>query len=309
MNELSENLPAQMRQMLEAFRSDNRSGAAELLRKAAAAYQAAASIESREPALTLDYRIEMAGCISSVLSEAQPDMAGVLNMIREVKGALDRAGSPRPLELAASAASEFAESASKKTAASAARGAQLIAENAVVLTHSRSSTVLGALLNAARDGRRFSLIATESRPMLEGRGLAEAMTSAGVAATIIVDAAAGLVMDTVDLVLVGADRVTPSHVLNKIGTGMIALAARQAGIPVYCLADTSKFIGLLQTIRRRSDLPDAEVWPDHPAGISIMNRYFEEVPIELFTAIVTESGPLEPTEAARVAERGVGSEE
>jgi len=291
MNESSENLPAQVCQELEAFRSDNRSGAAELLRKAAAAYQAGALIESREPELSLEYRIDMAGCISSVLSKAQPDMAGVLKMIEKVKDALERAGGPRPLELAASVASEFAESTSKKAAASAVHGAQLIAQNSVVMTHSRSSTVMAALMDAASAGRRFTLLATESRPMLEGRQLAEAVSSTGIHVNIMVDAAAALVMDTVDLVLVGADRVTPEHVLNKIGTRMIALAARDLGIPIYCLVDTSKFIRQRPSAVQR-DAPGTEVWPEHPPAVSVINRYFEEVPIGLFTRIVTESGPL-----------------
>jgi ribose 1,5-bisphosphate isomerase len=298
------NLPSQVIKMLEEIKADNRSGAAEILRKAAAVYQAVASTDlAGRPPDGLDLMID---CISSVLRRVQPGMVGLLNMVRAVDHAIHHSGGTALFEVAARAASEFAESASRMTAAAAARGAQLITDKAVVLTHSRSSTVLASLLGAASSGRSFSLIATESRPMLEGRQVAEVISNAGIHVTVIVDAAATQVMNTVDLFLVGADRVTPEHVLNKIGTTMIALAARSRGIPAYCLADTSKFTGERSTAELPAR-PDAEVWPDSPAGISIINRYFEEVPIDLFTGIVTEGGPLEPLEAGKLA-KGQGGE-
>src|SRR5262245_21102266 len=288
MKDFHESLPYQVIELLEAIKADNRSGAAEILRKAAAVY---ADASGSQAGLSRQGSVLIVGMISSALREAQPAIAPLLNLTKEVDSVIQRSGGDRELELAAKTALEFAESASRKAAASAVRGAQLISENSVVLTHSRSSTVLAALLDAASGGRRFTLLATESRPMLEGRQLAEAVSSTGIDVSIMVDAAAALVMDTVDLVLVGADRVTAEHVVNKIGTRMIALAARDLGIPIYCLADTSKFIRDPPTAPQ-ANAPDAEVWPDHPPAVSVINQYFEEVPVGLFTAIVTESGPL-----------------
>jgi translation initiation factor 2B subunit (eIF-2B alpha/beta/delta family) len=43
-----------------------------------------------------------------------------------------------------------------------------------------------------------------------------------------------------DLVLVGADAVTPEAVVNKAGTRLLALAARAAGVPVCVAADSGK---------------------------------------------------------------------
>lgn len=293
-----DNLPNHLVQMLESIRTDNRSGAAELLERAAAVYAAAAA---SHPEPTPETAVLIVDSISSALRNAQPGMAGILNLIGKVETAIQRPGSIGPLGLAARSASEFACSASRNLAAVATRGAELIARDAVVLTHSRSSTVLAALLEAAQRSQSFSLIATESRPMLEGRQLAEAVSAAGIHVTLIVDAAASLVMDTVDLVVVGADRVIPDLVLNKIGTRLIAISARDVGVPVYCLADTSKFIGHRQPLRRKPDPPGFEVWPNHPPEISIINRYFEEVPIRLFTGIVTENGSIPPADATRLA--------
>ena len=236
MNDQYETLPSNLAQMLKAIKADNRSGAAEILTKATAVYVAARSCD--RAAVSPQNSDALALGISSILREAQPDMAGLLNMVRRVEQAVARAGGHAPLEAASEAAVEFCESAAAKASASAGRAAELITEGAVVLTHSRSSTVLAAFRDAARRGRSFSVIATEGRPMLEGREVAEALSKMAVGVTLIVDSAAALVMDTVDLVLVGADRVTPAHIVNKIGTRMIALAAGNRGIPIYCLADT-----------------------------------------------------------------------
>jgi len=298
MNDLREILPGEVVEIVEAIGADNRSGAAEILQKAATAYRVAAQVANRQlPAKGLR---QQADCITSALRQAQPDMAGVLNLAREVDKAVASSGSA-PLEAAATAAAHFSESASRKAAASSEWGAKLINDNAVVLTHSRSSTVLSALLWAAAAGRVFRLITTESRPMLEGRQLAETVATHGISVTYIVDAAAAAVMDKVTLVLVGADRVTPERVLNKIGTKMIALAARMQQIPIYCLADTSKFIEGLVAGAEPAEASAAEVWPDAPADISVLNNYFEEVPLVLFSGIITENGLLRPEQAARLA--------
>jgi len=300
MRHASDNLPKHLLQMIELIKTDNRSGAAELLERAAAVYAAASTSHPDPTPETAAFIVES---ISATLKDAQPGMAGLLNLIRRVETAIQRPGSISPLGQAASAASDFAVSASRNLKAVATKGAELIAPDAVVLTHSRSSTVVAALLKAAERVQRFSLIATESRPMLEGRQLAEAISAAGVDVTVIVDAAAAVVMDRVDLVLVGADRVTSGHVLNKIGTRLIAMSARDVGVPIYCLADTSKFIANVQPLQQKPDPPSFEVWPHHPANISIINRYFEEVPIEMFTGIITETGSIAPLDAMRLANR------
>ena len=47
-------------------------------------------------------------------------------------------------------------------------------------------------------------------------------------------------MGDADLVLVGAEAVTPEAVVNKAGTCLLALAARAAGVPVCVAADSGK---------------------------------------------------------------------
>jgi translation initiation factor 2B subunit (eIF-2B alpha/beta/delta family) len=140
--------------------------------------------------------------------------------------------------------------------------------------------------------------------MLEGRALAEAIASQDIRVTLIADAAASLAMEHVDLVMVGADKITPVNLVNKIGTRMIVLAARERDLPVYALCDTSKFIREDYFGLRIRDLGGTnELWTEAPRGVAVVNRCFEPTPLAFFTAIITEDGALSIKEVVRRAKR------
>ncbi len=95
---------------------------------------------------------------------------------------------------------------------------------------------------------------------------------------------------TFDLVLVGADTITREYLVNKIGTRVIALLARESARPFYAVCDTTKFI-------------NADCWR-RPVqdGVSVL---FEPTPLAHFTGIITEDGVFLPEEASRRAERAL----
>jgi len=264
---------------LDEIASDNRSGAAEILRRAAALY---AQLDSASAKEMIDY-------LSIELARAQPRMSPVIRLANEV------------MKSSPDAAARFVENAARAARAAATHAASLIDEGARVLTHSRSSTVLEAFAQARRSGKNFSIVATESRPLFEGRTLAEALVKHDVQVTLIVDVAAALAIEEVDPVLVGADAITPFSVINKVGTRMIALAAREKGIRVFSVCDTSKFI-CEDCLAPERDHPAAELWFDAPTEVSITNKYFESTPLAWFTGIVTEHGVRSSDEAAQLAE-------
>ncbi len=91
-------------------------------------------------------------------------------------------------------------------------------------------------------------------------------------------------------VLLGADCVLPSgEVVNKVGSAHLALAARHFEKPVLVAAESLKFVreNSDMEIPREENSP-LEVWADAPSGIDVANTYFEAVPAELITTIVTE---------------------
>jgi translation initiation factor eIF-2B subunit delta len=294
---------------LHSLTSDNTLGAAELLRHAKAAFQQLNSEAQLEQFnLQQAQRAVLNTCVALV--SAQPDMAPLLRLASAALTAARIAGDPsKTIEDAERAASNFIANAAGAAQRAASHCTTLIRDDISVLTHSRSSTVLCAFVNAASAGIRFSVVVTESRPMLEGRSVAEAVASLGIPVMVVADAAAALAMERVDIALVGADKITPVNLINKIGTRMIALAAREKSLPLYGVCDSSKFIAEdLFGTRLGAQRDDREVWADSPKGVTVSNVYFEPTPIRYFSGIVTEDGVMSPSDAAGRAEVAIDDE-
>lgn len=153
-----------------------------------------------------------------------------------------------------------------------------------IMTISCSSQVVDALTLPGKHPRAVTVC--ESRPRFEGRRLARIVSDSVDDVTIIIEAQIPSAMRRCDAVLIGCDAVFPDGaVVNKTGSRLLALAARDAGCPVIVLADTTKI-----TPRRGGGEahPPEEVWAGAPRTIHVANDYFEEVPARLVRHIVTE---------------------
>jgi translation initiation factor 2B subunit (eIF-2B alpha/beta/delta family) len=75
---------------------------------------------------------------------------------------------------------------------------------------------------------------------------------------------------------------------------MIALAARERGVPVYAICDTSKFTAYHGPCVRAGERSADELWADAPEGVEVFNAYFEPTPLDYFTGVITEEGVLQP---------------
>ncbi len=150
----------------------------------------------------------------------------------------------------------------------------------------------------------------ETRPRNQGAALtAWELAQGGVAHTLVADNAGGHLMQhgLVDLVLVGADRITRrGDAANKIGTYLKALAARDNGVPFYVAAPSTTFDPSIEDGVR--DIPieerDAEevrrVTGDCegrtvsvricPQGTAAANPAFDVTPARLIDGIITERG-------------------
>lgn len=154
-----------------------------------------------------------------------------------------------------------------------------------VATFSRSSIVVDTLLQIS-ENTPFHILLTESRPMYEGRVAAKAFSSAGIPVTLFTDAAISDMLQQADIILIGADAVTPQHIINKIGTLPLALCAQHCNTPIYVLATSDKFLDDTSLLAPEPDKPAKEVWPNAPKNISVYNRYFEAVERALLTDIL-----------------------
>uniref|UniRef100_A0A182RFL1 Translation initiation factor eIF2B subunit alpha n=1 Tax=Anopheles funestus TaxID=62324 RepID=A0A182RFL1_ANOFN len=124
-----------------------------------------------------------------------------------------------------------------------------------ILTHARSRTVREALILAAQNNKRFHVFVTHSAPDHHGEQMVRELENEGIDCTLILDTAIGYVMETVDMVLVGAEGVVESGgIVNRIGTVTMAICAREMKKPFYALVESFKFCRLYPLNQR--DLPN-----------------------------------------------------
>jgi methylthioribose-1-phosphate isomerase len=191
-------------------------------------------------------------------------------------------------------------------------GAALFRDGDVVLTHCNAGslatvaygTALGVIRAAKESGKRLSVIATETRPVMQGARLtAFELEHDGVDVSLIPDTAVGHMMarGAIKRVIVGADRVLRTgHVFNKIGTYQVAILANKHGIPFYVAAPISTFDFESNpddvVIEERSVDEVVKVGGRRvaPKGVRIFNPAFDMTPPELITGIITEKGVLVP---------------
>src|SRR5207237_10707545 len=104
-------------------------------------------------------------------------------------------------------------------------------------------TALAPIYVAHDAGLRLHVWVSETRPRNQGLLTAWELRQHGIRHTLIADNAAGhlMAMGRVDVVLVGADRVTrQGDVCNKVGTYMKALAGAQERVPFYAAEPDAK---------------------------------------------------------------------
>jgi eIF-2B alpha/beta/delta-like uncharacterized protein len=188
-------------------------------------------------------------------------------------------------------------------------GAKLIEDGDVILTHCNAGalatvaygTALGVIRAAWYSGKRIRVIATETRPMLQGARLTVwELVKEGIPVKLITDNMVGYVMSRglVSKVVVGADRIVlPGYVVNKIGTYTIAVLAARHGIPFYVAAPMSSidFENTIESIKIEERDPDEvrtvlkSTYITLPT-VEVLNPAFDITPPELVTAIITEKG-------------------
>jgi methylthioribose-1-phosphate isomerase len=191
-------------------------------------------------------------------------------------------------------------------------GAKLFSDGDIVLTHCNAGslatvafgTALGVIRAARESGKRLSVIATETRPVMQGSRLtAFELQHDGIDVSLIPDTAVGHMMSrgVIRRVIVGADRVLRTgHVFNKIGTYQVAILANRHKVPFYVAAPLSTFDFESNPedviIEERSVDEVVKVGKRRvaPKGVRVFNPAFDMTPPELVTGIITERGVLMP---------------
>ena len=188
-------------------------------------------------------------------------------------------------------------------------GADLLKDGSTVLTHCNTGplatagygTALGIIRQAFERGKKLKVIATETRPLLQGaRITAWELKKLKIPFTLITDSMAGYFMSRgeVDCVIVGADRIALNgDTANKIGTYTLAVLAKEHAIPFYVAAPLTTIDPALKSgdkipIEQRSpeEVTHIQGVAIAPAGIEAANPTFDVTPHKYITAIITEGG-------------------
>ena len=190
-------------------------------------------------------------------------------------------------------------------------GSEIIDDGDTVLTHCNAGalacvdygTALG-VFRAARDaGKSINVICDETRPRGQGASLSVwEMQQENIPVKLIPDVASGFLMSQgkIDKVVIGADRIAKGGVVNKIGSFMVAMAAKQHDVPFYVAAPLSTFdfeASIFDTEIEERDGDEVRYYGGAricPEGTEVINPAFDITPKEFVTGIITEKGIIYP---------------
>lgn len=197
-------------------------------------------------------------------------------------------------------------------------GAEILEEGDTVLTHCNAGSLAtvqyGTALAPVRwaieeQGKKIQVIADETRPRLQGARLtAYELQYDKIPVKVQSDNCAGLMMmmGNINKVIVGADRIVSDAVFNKIGTYLVALAAKRHNIPFYVAApestlsmnETRKDVTIEQRDGKEvaNVLGNVQIVPD---GVEVINFAFDITPFDLVTGVITEHGVFKHRELLR----------
>ncbi|MCJ7514559.1 MAG: S-methyl-5-thioribose-1-phosphate isomerase [Dehalococcoidia bacterium] len=248
--------------------------------------------------------------ILKAFAAARPTAVNLFRAIDRMKKVTEKAGdTPKIMQALIAEAKRIHAEEEAATRRLSRLGAELIKDGFIVLTHCNAGalatagygTALGVIKAAREQGKKIEVIATETRPLLQGACLtAWELMQEKIPVTLITDSMAGHFMSRgkIDCVIVGADRIAANgDTANKIGTYTLAVLAKESGVPFYVAAPTST-IDL--SLKSGGQIPIEERNPDEvtsikgvrlaPKGVTAANPAFDITPHRYITAIITEKG-------------------
>jgi ribose 1,5-bisphosphate isomerase len=277
----------------------------------------AAAASLRDLALQLDvgspeeFNLQMERAAQLLLS-TRPTAISLYNAVRSVMR-YEASNIEQARRTVVENADRFIESASIAVQRIGEFGSKRIRAGDTVLTHCNSMAALSVISAAHRAGKDIRVIATESRPRYQGLTTIKMLEGYGISTELIVDSAVRTVMNEVDLVVVGADVIAANGTLvNKIGTGQIALCAHEAQTCFMVAAETYKFspltiLGELVPIEERGQ---EEVLADISkyAHVRVRNPAFDITPRQYIDVICTEVGLIPPEMSYMIIKENLGWE-
>lgn len=189
--------------------------------------------------------------------------------------------------------------------------ADRIPRNGTIMTQCFAETVVGTMLRECRErGNAVKVICPETRPYFQGARLtASVARDMGFDVTVITDNMPGYVMKArqVDLFTSAADVITmDGHIVNKVGTFQIALAAQYWGVPYFVTGSPNPSHPDMSSvvIEERDPLLVLDAMGTRTTMEGVKGYYpaFDVTPPKLCDGVITEKGVFSPFDLKRYFE-------
>lgn len=200
-------------------------------------------------------------------------------------------------------------------------GSEIVPKSATILTHCNAGalatvgwgTALGVVRSAYEKDKTIKVFADETRPRQQGARLTTyELTRDGIDTTLITDGMGAYFMkkNMIDVVITGADRIALNgDSANKIGTYMVAIAAKYHNIPFYIAAPKSTIDPNIKSgdeivieLRNKEEVTIINDKPICTDKVNVINPGFDVTPASLITGIITEYGIFKPNEIYKLFE-------
>ncbi len=297
-------VPKEVLQLVEDIRTMKIRGAGRIARTGARALAIAAE---RYRGSKLEEFMEYMDHVASLVRGARPTAVSLPNAVSYVMNRLKKAevtSVEEARELVISEANKFIEYSIKAVKVIGELGAKRLEYGDVIMTHCHSTAAVSVLTAAHEMGKINLVYVKETRPKMQGLITARQLADAGLDVILIPDSSVRYYMKKVSKVVIGADTVAANGaVINKIGTSMVALAAKESRVRVYVATETYKFspqtvVGELVPIEVREPTEIvSEEWLRRNPNVKVYNPVFDVTPPEYIDAIITEKGVIPPQAA------------
>lgn len=251
----------------------------------------------------------------------RPTAVDMRNMTARMLTSMKQAETPqRCVEIALNESQRIAEENAEACRNIGLVGRNLISDGDGVLTHCNTGalgtvdygTALSIIRFAHYQNKDFYVLATETRPWLQGRLTSWELTQEDIKHYIIADNAAGYYMKKgdVQIVLTGADRILSNgEIINKIGTYTLATLAHENKIPFVVAAPTTsidlnqKAKDIIIEERDPKEVTYLKGYDEEKKAFQIIKLYstnqaknpvFDITPPKYISKIVTENQIVEP---------------
>ena len=161
-----------------------------------------------------------------------------------------------------------------------------------IYTYSHSGTVVEGLLSIKKRENPMNVQCSEARPNNEGLDLATRLSNHHIPVSIMTDAEFFSSIHHADVILIGADAVKTTGVINKTGSYPLAILASYHDIPFYVVCMKEKMVPASYKIPTEQNRNVQEIMKKIPKKVTVKNHYFDSVPLELCTGFLSQSGLL-----------------